>query len=90
MFPLQALSGNTITGAMTFCFIQAVESEPGATYGRILNAMRTAIREAKTGIAISGPIASLVKRVFGVGLTQVTALACSRFSLDDHGPCLGN
>ncbi|KAJ8624983.1 hypothetical protein MRB53_033513 [Persea americana] len=72
-----ALSGNTITGAMTFCFIQAVESEPGATYGRILNAMRTAIREAKTGIAISGPIASLVKRVFGVGLTQEPQLSSS-------------
>lgn len=74
MLYLQALSGNIITGAMTFCFIQAVESEPGATYGRVLASMRSAIRSANTGISVSGPIASLVRRVFGVGLNQVTSL----------------
>lgn len=72
-----ALSGNTITGALTYCFIQAVESEPGATYGRLLYAMRLAIRTASTGIRINGPIASLIKTVFGVGLTQEPQLSSS-------------
>lgn len=31
---------------MTFCFIQAIEKGHGATYGSILTAMRTAIRNA--------------------------------------------
>lgn len=31
---------------MTFCFIQAIERGHGRTYGSILTAMRTAIREA--------------------------------------------
>ncbi|WRX15023.1 hypothetical protein QQP08_007510, partial [Theobroma cacao] len=36
---------NTRTGAMTFSFIQAVQHEPRLTYGRLLNAMRNAIRD---------------------------------------------
>ncbi|XP_077213542.1 metacaspase-1-like [Tasmannia lanceolata] len=72
-----ALSGNTTTGAMTYCFIQAVESEPGLTYGRLLNAMRSAIREAATGIRISGPIASLLRRVLCSGLKQEPQLSSS-------------
>lgn len=39
-----ALSKITSTGAMTFCFIQAIERGHGTTYGSILNSMRTAIR----------------------------------------------
>ncbi|KAI3444834.1 hypothetical protein Pfo_001499 [Paulownia fortunei] len=46
-----ALSKVTSTGAMTFCFIQAIERGHGTTYGNILNAMRTAIRDAGS----SGP-----------------------------------
>ncbi|KAI9080599.1 hypothetical protein K1719_037460 [Acacia pycnantha] len=38
-----ALSKITSTGAMTFFFIQAIECGHGATYGSILNSMRTAI-----------------------------------------------
>lgn len=45
-FVQQALSKITSTGAMTFCFIQAIERGHGTTYGSILNAMRTAIRDA--------------------------------------------
>ncbi|XP_051132195.1 metacaspase-1-like [Andrographis paniculata] len=40
---------NAATGAMTYSFIQAVQNEPGLTYGRLLNAMRQTIREARTG-----------------------------------------
>ncbi|XP_057807496.1 metacaspase-1 [Salvia miltiorrhiza] len=46
-----ALSKITSTGAMTFCFIQAIERGHGTTYGSILSAMRTAIRDAGS----SGP-----------------------------------
>ncbi|KAG8650362.1 hypothetical protein MANES_07G031800v8 [Manihot esculenta] len=60
-----ALSGNASTGALTYSFIQAVENEPGLKYGRLLNAMRQAIRGAKTGgLRLSGPIASLINRAF--------------------------
>ncbi|KAK3002143.1 hypothetical protein RJ639_022324, partial [Escallonia herrerae] len=64
------LSGNTATGAMTYSFIQAVQNEPGLTYGGLLNAMRYTIRDAKTGIHLNGPIASLVRKVFHRGLSQ--------------------
>ncbi|KAL2460931.1 Metacaspase-1 [Abeliophyllum distichum] len=46
-----ALSKITSTGAMTFCFIQAIERGHGTTYGSILSAMRAAIR----GAGGSGP-----------------------------------
>lgn len=71
MIPLlQAFAGSTSTGAMTYSFIQALEFEPGTTYGRLLSAMRAAIRDANTGIG-GGPIASLLRKVFGLDLTQV-------------------
>lgn len=57
---------------MTYSFIRAIESEPGATYGRLLINMRSVIRSANgTGIKLNGPIAALVRRVFNAGLTQV-------------------
>ncbi|KAJ4727312.1 metacaspase 1 [Melia azedarach] len=40
-----ALSKITSTGAMTYCFIQAIENGQSATYGDILNSMRNAIRK---------------------------------------------
>ncbi|KAK1287727.1 Metacaspase-1 [Acorus calamus] len=73
----KALSGYTTTGAMTFSFIQAVESEPGVTYGRLLADMRSVIRGAETGPRINGPIASLLKKVFRSGLTQEPQLSSS-------------
>ena len=35
------ISKITSTGAMTFCFIQAIEHGHGATHGSILNAIRS-------------------------------------------------
>ncbi|KAL6323411.1 hypothetical protein AAG906_038980 [Vitis piasezkii] len=49
-----ALSQITSTGAMTFCFIQAIERGHAATYGSILNAMRSAIRSAGNGVGGGG------------------------------------
>ncbi|KAF5183574.1 Metacaspase-1 [Thalictrum thalictroides] len=65
-----ALSGNTMTGAMTYSFIQAAQSSPGLTYGSLLNAMRVAIREANAGIRCNGPISSFLKKVLFNGLSQ--------------------
>ncbi|KDP40904.1 hypothetical protein JCGZ_24903 [Jatropha curcas] len=74
-----ALAGNASTGALTYSFIQAVENEPGLTYGRLLNAMRQAIRGAKTGgLRLSGPIASLINRtLFNTEITQEPQLSSS-------------
>ncbi|KAH7576162.1 hypothetical protein JRO89_XS01G0005100 [Xanthoceras sorbifolium] len=52
-----ALSKVTNTGAMTFCFIQAIELGQATTYGSILNSMRHAIRTVGSngGGAPAGP-----------------------------------
>ncbi|KMZ59282.1 hypothetical protein ZOSMA_6G02190 [Zostera marina] len=55
----EALFGNTKISAMTYAFIEAVEKEPGATYGALLFGMCAAIREADSVL-----ISSLIKRVF--------------------------
>ncbi|MBA0586551.1 metacaspase-3 [Gossypium raimondii] len=68
---------STRTGAMTFSFIQAVENEPVLTYGRLLNAMRNAIRDAKAGLRLSGPIATLVNKVFFGSTSQEPQLSSS-------------
>ena len=70
---LQALSGSTTTGAMTYSLILAVESEPGITYGRLLFAMRSVIRGANLSADpnLTGPIASFVRKVLRCGLRQV-------------------
>ncbi|KAL5787701.1 hypothetical protein ACOSP7_004650 [Xanthoceras sorbifolium] len=67
------------TGAMTFSFIKAMEDEPvGLTYGRLLNAMRHSIRQAKAGIRLDGPIANLVnKTVFKSDSSQEPQLSSS-------------
>ncbi|XP_064993161.1 metacaspase-1-like isoform X2 [Musa acuminata AAA Group] len=72
-----AFAGSASTGAMTYSFIQAIESEPGTTYGRLLTAMRAAIRASGIGISINGPIASLMRKVFNFGSTQVPQLSSS-------------
>lgn len=70
------MSGSASTGALTYSFIQAVQNEPGLTYGRLLNAMRHAIRGAKTGgLRLNGPIASLVNKALRTELTQVCYLS---------------
>lgn len=66
---VQALSGDTSTGAMTYSFIQAAQNEPGLTYGRLLNAMRQTIRDSKIQ---TDPVTSLLKKVLNPKLPQVT------------------
>lgn len=56
---------------MTYSFIQAMQNGNELTYGRLLNAMRHTIHEASTRVRLKGPIASLVNKVLGAGLTQV-------------------
>ncbi|XP_017971092.1 PREDICTED: metacaspase-3 isoform X1 [Theobroma cacao] len=62
---------NTRTGAMTFSFIQAVQHEPRLTHGRLLNAMRNAIRDVKAGLRLNGPIATLINKVLFGTTTQI-------------------
>ncbi|CAI9770374.1 unnamed protein product [Fraxinus pennsylvanica] len=70
-----ALSKITSTGAMTFCFIQAIERGHGTTYGSILSAMRTAIRDAGG----SGP------DLGGGGVTSLLTMLVSGGSLSSGG-----
>ncbi|KAG6512880.1 metacaspase-1-like [Zingiber officinale] len=73
-----ALAGSTSTGAMTYSFIQAIESEQCPTYGRLLINMRSVIRRTNgTAISLHGPIAALMRRVFNSGLTQEPQLSSS-------------
>ncbi|KAI9176563.1 hypothetical protein LWI28_004338 [Acer negundo] len=66
------------TGALTFSFIQAMENERGITYGRLLNAMRQSIRQAKSGIRLDGAIANIVnKTVFKSDSSQEPQLSSS-------------
>ncbi|XLT12313.1 hypothetical protein HN51_058003 [Arachis hypogaea] len=44
-----AFSGMESSGALTYSFIQAMQDEAKLTYGRLLNAMRSTIRDAKEG-----------------------------------------
>lgn len=67
----QVFTQDIVTGAMTYCFIQAVESGPGITYGNILLEMRAAIRESNRGFCVGGSISALLRKVFRTGLTQV-------------------
>lgn len=72
----QALSRITSTGAMTFCFIQAIERGHGQTYGSILNSMRNTIRSTGGDMG-GGPVTSVITMLLtggsttGGGLKQV-------------------
>jgi hypothetical protein len=66
-----AFAGSTSTGAMTYSFIKAVESDPGTTYGRLLNAMRATIRDNGGDSGIPGPIGSFFRRVITFSCAQV-------------------
>ncbi|KAE8679845.1 Metacaspase-1 [Hibiscus syriacus] len=87
-----ALSKITSTGAMTFCFIQAIERGHGATYGSILTAMRNAILSVDSGGGdlTGGAVTSLVTMLLtggstaglGGGLRQEPQLtACQPFDV---------
>lgn len=63
---------------MTFCFIQAIERGHGATYGSILNAMRTTIRNTGNNPGGGDVVTSLIGMLLtggsgggGGGLRQV-------------------
>lgn len=82
-----ALSKITSTGAMTFCFIQAIERGHAGTYGSILNSMRTAIRNTGSSGGGGGDVTSLVTMLLtggsiGGGLRQEPQLtACQPFDV---------
>ncbi|KAK1261318.1 Metacaspase-1 [Acorus gramineus] len=81
-----ALSRITSTGAMTFCFIQAIERGQGATYGSILNSMRSMIRNTGDQMG-GGPVTSVITMLLtggsaGGGLRQEPQLtACEPFDV---------
>lgn len=91
-----ALSKITSTGAMTFCFIEAIEHGNASTYGSLLSSMRNAIRNARTstggggsGGAVVGSLltmlltgGSLAGGLTGGGLSQEPQLtACQTFDV---------
>ncbi|GER49404.1 metacaspase 1 [Striga asiatica] len=74
-----ALSKITSTGAMTFCFIQAIERGHGTTYGSILTAMRSAIRDAGSsgpdlGLGGGGVVTSLLTMLLTGGSVSAGGL----------------
>ncbi|KZV57947.1 metacaspase-1 [Dorcoceras hygrometricum] len=71
-----ALSKITSTGAMTFCFIQAIERGHGNTYGNILTAMRAAIRDAggPSGGLGDGAVTSLLTMLLTGGSASTGGL----------------
>ncbi|KAB2596443.1 metacaspase-1-like [Pyrus ussuriensis x Pyrus communis] len=61
-----ALSKITSTGAMTYAFIQAIERGHGTTYGNMLNAMRSTIRNTDNGVG-GGIVTSLISMLLTGG-----------------------
>ncbi|KAF3956241.1 hypothetical protein CMV_018615 [Castanea mollissima] len=84
-----ALSKITSTGAMTYCFIQAIESGHATTYGSVLNSMRTAIRgTGRNDLGVGGGVVTsllntlLIGGSVGGGLRQEPQLtACQPFDV---------
>ncbi|KAK8961414.1 Metacaspase-1 [Platanthera guangdongensis] len=82
-----ALSKVTSTGAMTFCFIQAIERGHGSTYGSMLNSMRSTIQTTDDSLG-GGPLSSLLSMLVtggslgGGGLSQEPQLtSCEMFDV---------
>ncbi|XP_068316127.1 metacaspase-1-like [Pyrus communis] len=61
-----ALSKITSTGAMTYAFIQAIERGHGDTYGNMLNAMRSTIRNTDNDVG-GGIVTSLISMLLKGG-----------------------
>lgn len=59
-------------GAMTDSFIRAVEAEPGTTYGRLLSAMRTRIRDGQGSRRLPGRLGSFVRWMIPSSSVQVS------------------
>jgi hypothetical protein len=74
---MQAFSGGAATGAMTYSFIKAVETEPGTTYGRLLSAMRATIRGGGGEVGIPGPLGAFFRRVITFSCAQEPQLCAS-------------
>ncbi|EAY90295.1 hypothetical protein OsI_11869 [Oryza sativa Indica Group] len=72
-----AFSGGAATGAMTYSFIKAVETEPGTTYGRLLSAMRATIRGGGGEVGIPGPLGAFFRRVITFSCAQEPQLCAS-------------
>lgn len=75
-----ALSKVTSTGAMTYCFIQAIERGQARTYGSVLTAMRAAIRDTDSsagGGVVTGLVTMLLTGGSGVGLRQEPQLTAN-------------
>ncbi|XP_057520000.1 metacaspase-1-like [Amaranthus tricolor] len=75
-----ALSKVTSTGAMTYCFIQAIERGQASTYGSLLNAMRASIRNTSSAVG-GGTVSSLLTMLLtggsGIGLKQEPQLTAN-------------
>ncbi|AQL05897.1 Metacaspase-1 [Zea mays] len=64
-------------GAMTDSFIKAVEAEPGTTYGRLLSAMRTRIRDGQGSRRLPGRLGSFVRWMIPSSSVQEPQLCSS-------------
>ncbi|PUZ40842.1 hypothetical protein GQ55_9G455200 [Panicum hallii var. hallii] len=64
-------------GAMMDSFIAAVEAEPGTTYGRLLSAMRTRIRDGHGSRLLPGRLGSYVRRMIPPSGVQEPQLCSS-------------
>ncbi|KAM3682854.1 hypothetical protein ACJW31_12G102600 [Castanea mollissima] len=77
-----ALSRITSTGAMTYSFIQAIERGQATTYGAMLNAMRSTIRNTDDDLGGGGNIVTSLLTMLltggsGVGLRQEPQLTAN-------------
>lgn len=77
---MQALSKITSTGAMTFCFIEAIEHGNASTYGSLLSSMRNTIRNASRGFGSANSVHDMLSS--NRGFTQEPQLtSCEPFDV---------
>lgn len=62
---------SSTSGVMTYSFIQALECSTIVTYGSLLNSMKSAVAEAKTGFRTTGSIASRLMKMLPPDMAQV-------------------
>ena len=62
---MQAFTGNAI-GALTFSFIQAMETESKLTYGRLLSSMRKKVFQAQQVVGRFAQFASSMSQVINL------------------------
>ncbi|CAH1416261.1 unnamed protein product [Lactuca virosa] len=75
-----ALSKITSTGAMTFCFIEAIEHGNASTYGSLLSSMRNTIRNASRGFGSANSVHDMLSS--NRGFTQEPQLtSCEPFDV---------